>query len=285
MNQPPAEPSDRSVDSRDVQSERQAELLETVGRLAGGIAHDFNNVLAAILGYSELLDNQLRVRGDCDAERQDLKEIQRAAERAKEQMQRLLAFAQRLPSRSALVEPQLIVRGIERLLKRLAPLQVEFVVLLTSVPGYIDVDRTQIERALTLLTVNGFDAMPEGGTLTISAEWREVATEGLPTGVVIGRRDNVAGTCMHYRVSDTGRGMSADELEQAFHPYVTSKNTNDIGSGLGLSAVYGLVAKAGGVIVVESTLSGGTALPGTNVHILIPRAFSETEASVATPQA
>lgn len=246
---------------------RQAELLEIVGRLAGGVAHDLNNLLATILGYGELLENQLRARGDALAERNDLTEILKATERTQDLTQRLLAFAQKLTTRAALIEPQQIVRGIERLLRRLAPPQTEFLVSLTSASGWIEVDRARIEQALTCLVVNGFDAMPEGGTLTISAEWRDLNSEGLPVGVVVGRDEHLAGPCIEFRVSDTGRGMSAEYIRQAFGPYVTTKETDAIGEGLGLAAVYGLVARAHGLVIVNSALH-----VGTTVHILIPRA-------------
>lgn len=248
---------------------RQAELLAIVGRLAGGIAHDFNNLLAAMIGYAEFVEHSLQARGDCGAELKDLKEVQRSAARMQEQTRRLLAFAQRLPTRPTLIEPQEIVRGIERTLRRLAPPQTEFSVALTSIPGFIEVDRPQIEQVLVNLAVNGFDAMPDGGALHISAEWRDVATEGLPSGVVIGGDAFPAGQCLHFRVTDTGRGMRADYVRQAFQPFETTKTTAGVGKGLGLAAVYGLVAKAQGILVVESVLQ-----EGTTAHVLIPRASS-----------
>jgi two-component system, cell cycle sensor histidine kinase and response regulator CckA len=269
MNDSPSGAPEEVLEAVRAARVRQAELLSTVGRLAGGIAHDFNNLLTTIVGYAELLDNQLRLRGDCRAERKDLHEIQVAAERAQNETRRLLGFAQRLHTRTELVEPQQIVRGMERLLRRLAPPQAEFVATVTSVPGWIEVDRAQIERALTNLTVNAFDSISDGGSVTISAEWRDVRTEGLPAGVVIGRDDHLSGPCVEFRVSDNGRGMSAEYVQQAFLPFETTKTGDGIGDGLGLSEVYGLVAKANGLTLVESGLNAGTI-----VHVLIPRASS-----------
>ncbi|MBC8089606.1 MAG: hypothetical protein H7Z40_20270 [Phycisphaerae bacterium] len=256
---------------------RQAELLAIVGRLAGGIAHDFNNLLATMIGYAEFLEGSLQARGDCGAELTDLKEIQMSAARMQEQTRRLLAFAQRLPTRPTLVQPQEIVRGLERSLRRLAPSQTDVAVSLTTVSGYIEVDRPQIEQVLVNLAINSFDAMPGGGTLTIGAEWRDTATHGLPAGVVIASETFVAGPCMHFRVTDTGRGMPADYVRKAFQPYETTKTTPGAGKGLGLAAVYGLVAKARGMLVIESALHAGT-----TAHVLIPEAAAASEADTAT---
>ncbi|MGV3707701.1 MAG: histidine kinase dimerization/phospho-acceptor domain-containing protein, partial [Gemmatimonas sp.] len=100
---------------------RQAETLESIGRLAGGIAHDFNNLLTSILGYSELLDDQLRIRGNARAERSDLNEIRMAAERARELTQRLLAFSRRVPVQARLIDPRQVIAGMERVMRRFVP--------------------------------------------------------------------------------------------------------------------------------------------------------------------
>lgn len=267
MSHPSAEPDIATLEAVTAARERQVDLLGALGRMAGGIAHDFNNLLSAMTGYAEFLEHQLQSRGDCIAELRDLNEIRMAAARMHEQTRRLLAFAQRLPGRHGPVAPHLLVRGIERPLRQLAPAQTTLSVSLTSVPGFIDVDRAQIEQVLINLTVNGFDAMPDGGTLTIGAKWWDPATDGVPAGIVIGNGVPPVGTCMHFHVTDTGRGMSSDYVRQAFLPFETTKTTVGTGEGLGLAAVYGSVTKAHGLLIVESALH-----VGTTVHVLVPRA-------------
>ena len=246
--------------------ERQADMLESIGRLSGGIAHDFNNLLTAILGYAELLDSQLQRRGDLTAERSDLKEIRLAAERARELTQRLLAFSRRLPVSPRLVDVNMLINGMERLLRKLAGPDIQLVLDLSSDTGTAVADPTQLEQLLLSLAVNAADAMPGGGKITISSGRRPIHPGEIPAGIVIGARTLASGEYLEISVADTGCGMPSDFVHRAFEPFVSTKAESGK-SGLGLSTVYGLVTQAGGAVIVDSRMGHGTA-----VHVLLPLA-------------
>ncbi|MEP6779580.1 MAG: response regulator [Gemmatimonadaceae bacterium] len=243
---------------------RQADMLESIGRLAGGIAHDFNNLLTSILGYAELLDGQLQQRGNLDAERSDLKEIRLAAERARELTQRLLAFSRRLPISPRIVDVNMLVTGMERLLKKLVGNAIELSLVLSAQTGTVVADPTQLEQLLLSLAVNATDAMPAGGTLTVRSRRRVIGVDESFDGVVIGKGKLARGEYLEISVSDTGAGMTPEFVHHAFEPFVTTK-LDDPGSGLGLSTVYGLVTQARGAVVVNSVVGRGTV-----VQVLLP---------------
>ncbi|MEO7362982.1 MAG: response regulator [Gemmatimonadaceae bacterium] len=256
---------------------RQSDTLESIGRLAGGIAHDFNNLLTSILGYSELLDDQLRLRGNARAERSDLREIRTAAERARELTQRLLAFSRRLPVAARLVNPHQVITGTERLLRRFVSDNIAITLALSEKPGQVIADPTHLEQVLLSLAVNACDAMPDGGNLVIGCGWLEVDAEGPPQGELIGVSMVPHGSYMELYLSDTGRGMDTEYVHQAFEPFVSTK-ANGPGDGLGLSAVYGLVTRAGGVVIVDSSPGSGT-----TVRVLLPRVQSSEVDDIDEP--
>lgn len=248
---------------------RQAETLESIGRLAGGIAHDFNNLLTSILGYSELLDDQLRIRGNARAERSDLNEIRMAAERARELTQRLLAFSRRVPVQARIIDPKQVIHGMERVLRRFVPDRITIDVKITEKPGQVVADPTQLEQVLLSLIVNACDAMPNGGVLTIGSRWLEIDGDGPPPGEIIGAVRIAEGSYVEICVSDTGRGMDVDFVHRAFEPFVSTKTASQ---GLGLSTVYGMVTRAGGVVIVDSTIGAGT-----TVRVLLPSVQSAVD--------
>ncbi|MEP6764042.1 MAG: ATP-binding protein [Gemmatimonadaceae bacterium] len=250
---------------------RQSDKLESIARLAGGIAHDFNNLLTSILGYAELLDGQLQQRGNVDLERRDLKEIRLAAERARQLTQRLLAFSRRLPVSPRIVDVNMLVTGMERLLRKLMGNEIELVLVLSAETGTVVADPTQLEQLLLNLSVNAADAMPAGGTLTLRSRRRIVGVDEMFDGVVIGQTELARGEYIEISVADTGAGMSPEFVQHAFEPFVTTKISNP-GSGLGLSTVYGLVTQARGAVVVNSAEGRGTV-----VQVLLPLARQSVE--------
>lgn len=254
--------------------ERQVELLETVGRLAGGIAHDFNNLLASIRGYAELLEMQLQKRG-AESELRDLAEITTAAKRANEQTDRLLAFAQRLPTRPRAVDPKDSVAAVERLLKKLAPANVQFSVAHVSTGEKIEVDVSQFERMMMYLAVAAFDTMPNGGECALSTQWRDVSVEGYPAGISI-CDSKLAGRALEIRVSDTRASASEAEIRNSFMPYANAIEGEEIGRGLGLPAVYGITRKLGGAIVVSTDNGSTSSVARTTVHVIIPTSQTST---------
>jgi hypothetical protein len=228
---------------------RQAQKLESIGRLAGGIAHDFNNLLTVIKGYSVLLLGQLRAG---DPLRETLEEIDKAGARAAELTQQLLAF-----SRKQILEPHVldlnrVVRETEPMLSRLVGEDVAVCMQLHPEGAAIFADPHQLEQVLMNLAVNSRDAMPRGGKLRIETsvvEWGPRDVRAHP-GANAGRYAVLA-------VSDDGEGMSEETRHHIFEPFFTTKEVGK-GTGLGLPMVQGIVAQSGGVIEFDSEPGRGT---------------------------
>ena len=250
----------------------QAQKMEAVGRLAGGIAHDFNNLLTAIKGTTQIL--LLDVAED-DPIREDLLEIDRSVDRAAALTRQLLIF-----SRKGVVEPRVLelnelVRRAETLLRRTLREDVAFLTRLDAAHPHVLADAGQIEQVLLNLTVNARDAMPAGGELRITTHEVQV-DHTAPEHAQLN-----PGRYVVLSVVDTGEGMSAEVQERAFEPFFTTK-PQGVGTGLGLSTVYGIVQQGGGLIQLESELG-----KGTTFRLYFPRVAGEPpeEASPAAPVA
>ena len=225
---------------------RQAQKMEAVGQLAGGIAHDFNNILAVIMNYADFVIDDLDVT---DPRRADVEEIVKAGEKAAQLVHQLLAF-----SRKEVVEPRVIdlnavIEGLQGLLERSLGEDIELVVDRSGDLPSVKADPGRIEQILMNLAVNGRDAMPAGGTLTISTGAETIAgaeRNGLP-----------AGEYVRLTVSDTGIGMDEATIERVFEPFFTTKARGE-GTGLGLATVYGIVKQASGGIYVDSADGEGS---------------------------
>jgi signal transduction histidine kinase len=239
----------RNISKRRRQDEAAADArrLEALGRLAGGVAHDFNNLMTAVVGYTGILAESLP---KTDLRQADLAEIEKAATRAGELTQQLLAFARRRVIEPKLVDVGSLVQGFMRLIAPLLGSRVRLNVRAATELPAVRLDPVQFEQVLMNLAVNAKDAMPDGGELTI-----EVA----PTRY----RD---GQGVRLTVRDTGVGMSAEVLAHIWEPFYTTKEIGR-GTGLGLATVHGLVHQAGGEITVESAIGKGTAF-----HVLLPSA-------------
>ncbi len=228
---------------------RQAQKLESIGRLAGGVAHDFNNLLTVITGYSDFLINQIAPGNPM---RPWVDEIRQAAEHAAGLTQQLLAF-----SRKQVIAPEplslnSVVKEAERMLQRLIGEDIELAIRLDPGLEQTLVDRNQIHQVIMNLAVNARDAMPDGGRLVV--ETRNVYPDDKAAGEhpeAASRRQVV------LSVSDTGSGIPDDVLQQIFEPFFTTKEHGK-GTGLGLSTVYGIVEQSGGWIDVSSKVGGGT---------------------------
>ncbi|MGH8189710.1 MAG: ATP-binding protein, partial [Steroidobacteraceae bacterium] len=221
---------------------RQKQKLEALGRLAGGVAHDFNNIISVVMGHAMLAQRRV---GDHDAVAKDLAKIIRAAERAASLTEQLLAFGRSQVARNELLDLNRVVAEMARMVERLIGDHIEFRLDLAADAAGVYADRAQVEQILVNLAVNARDAMPSGGTLTVST-----AREGE-------RRVTLT-------VADTGLGMDEETRARAFEPFFTTKGQS--GTGLGLSTVYGIVASAGGTIDMET--SPGM---GCKVRISLPR--------------
>ena len=229
------------VNSRDVTERnrlaeelRQAQKMEAIGRLAGGIAHDFNNLLTVIGGYSEAA----LFEQDPAEVRHCLEEVRRASDRASKLTTQLLAFARRRVITPSAVDLNAAIAGLVDMLQRLIGTDVRLETALGPHVGAIRVDRGQLEQVVMNLAINARDAMPQGGTLTLST-----AADDAGDAVLT--------------VQDTGRGMDRETVAHMFEPFFTTKGPGQ-GTGLGLATVYGIVTQHGGTIAVDSAPGRGT---------------------------
>jgi two-component system, cell cycle sensor histidine kinase and response regulator CckA len=227
----------------------QAQKMESIGRLAGGIAHDFNNLLSIILGYGEIMLEQMRMD---HPHRQSMQEIHAAALRAKELTRQLLAFSRKQILEFSPVDVDDVVTGFVRLLNRLLGEDIELALELSGEPLCIVGDAAQLEQVLMNLAINARDAMADGGKLTIKTG--KVSLQDVPIGGEPGLR---AGDYARITISDTGCGMDPETLIHVFEPFFTTKE-KEKGTGLGLATSYGIITQHSGDIQVFSEPGQGT---------------------------
>ena len=236
---------------------RQSQKLDAVGRLAGGIAHDFNNLLAIIKSYSDFLLGSLEPD---DARRDDVGEIRAAVDRAAALTRQLLVFSRKQVLTPRPLDLGSVVSELERMLRRLVFEGIELRTDLAADLWLVLADASQIEQLLLNLAVNARDAMPDGGTLVISA-----GNATIGEAATRGRADLRAGDYVVLSVRDSGIGMDAETASHIFEPFFTTKPPGK-GTGLGLSTVYAIVEGAGGA--VDVTTAPGE---GTTISLYFPR--------------
>lgn len=228
---------------------RQAQKLESVGRLAGGIAHDFNNMLTAINGYSDLTLRRLQ---DDDPLRRNIEEIKKAGERSASLTHQLLAFSRQQILQPVVLNLNEVITDTLKMLQRLIGEDVQLVTALNPKSGQVKVDPGQLSQIIMNLSVNARDAMPQGGRLTI-----ETANVDLDEESTRHHADALPGAYVMLSMSDTGTGMNAETQQHLFEPFFTTKGVGK-GTGLGLATVYGIVKQSGGNIWVHSEEGVGT---------------------------
>ncbi len=226
----------------------QAQKMEAIGRLAGGVAHDFNNLLTVIMGHAQLIKLAAK---EMPPFAEDVNSILEASERAANLTGQLLAFSRKQPWNPEIIDLNRLASGLVKMLTRLIGEKVDLQLKVDGDIGTIRADRNQVEQIIMNLVVNARDAMPDGGSLTISTrrarpEDRILVTEEFdPAGFVV------------LSVSDNGNGMDERIRGQIFDPFFTTKPVGE-GTGMGLATVYGLVQQSGGQIGVSSRIGSGS---------------------------
>ncbi|HVZ18791.1 MAG TPA: ATP-binding protein [Terriglobales bacterium] len=233
---------------------RQAQKLEAVGLLASGIAHDFNNLLNIILGYTSLIETEVQSN---ELLSQQAKQVVKAAEKGSSLIRKLLAFGRKQVLKPELLDVNTVLTEYENIVPRLVGEKIGFELHLAPSLWRVEVDRNQLEQVIVNLIVNARDAMPNGGTLSISSANDEAS----------GR------VAVTFR--DTGIGMDKETMARMFDPFFTTKAE---GTGLGLSTVYGIVAQSGGEIIVSSELG-----KGATFVVYLPKA-GQVESVLPPPQ-
>ncbi|MBC8003402.1 MAG: response regulator [Opitutaceae bacterium] len=244
----------------------QAQKMESIGRLAGGVAHDFNNLLTAINSFARLAQDSLPP--DSQA-RSDIEMVLKAADRAANLTRQLLAFARREVINPQVLNPNVLLLDLERMLTRLIRENITLKVKPGDQVGSVNADPSQLEQVLINLVVNAADAMPAGGRLTI-----ETANAELSAAAVGQTSGAGPGQYIALTVTDTGTGITDEVKAHIFEPFFTTKELGK-GTGLGLATVYGIVKQNGGHIEVSSQVG-----EGTSFRVYLPRV-----AAVLPPEA
>lgn len=249
---------------------RQSQKMQALGQLTGGIAHDFNNLLTVIQGSADILS---RDEVADDRRKRFAKAIGQAAENAAELTSQLLAFARRQPLKPELADLSELVSGMTDLLDRTMSERINIKTNLDRSTPPVTVDRSQLQSALLNVASNARDAMPDGGTLTISVSQPSSGDEQCMAAVSI---------------RDTGTGMDPETASRIFEPFFTTKKTGQ-GTGLGLSQVYGFATQSGGDVLVDCRPGEGTTvtilLPCTEGNLLPSPAMRSAEAVPNQPRA
>ncbi len=244
----------------------QAQKMEALGQLTGGVAHDFNNLLMIVNGQAQALLQRLSDRTDVRA----LEAIRAAAARGEALTRQLLTFSRRQPMNPKTVCPARIVAAFRDVLASSVRGKVELRIDIPHQVWPISIDIAEFELALVNLVVNARDAMPQGGTITLSA-----------TNAVLRGDETVerlSGEFVALTVADTGIGITPEVLPKVFEPFFTTKS-QDKGTGLGMSQAYGFARQSGGAIDVASEVGRGT-----TVTVFLPRSSEPPAADAVTPE-
>jgi two-component system, cell cycle sensor histidine kinase and response regulator CckA len=241
---------------------KQKQKMEAIGTLAGGIAHDFNNILGIILGYTELMMNEM---GNDNPFYDDLQQILNSSLRAKELVKQILTFSRKNKEEKKPVQLSSIIKDEIKLLRSTLPANIEIRQDISNDKGVIYADITQMHQIMMNLCTNAAHAMEEmGGVLNISLSSVQITQDTL-----IKYNDISSGPYLALKVTDTGTGIEPNILNRIFEPFFTTKKM-DKGTGMGLAVVHGIVKAHGGDISVESTVG-----KGTTFTVLLPKVVSE----------
>ncbi len=232
--------------------ERQLQVahkMEALGRLAGEVAHDFNNCLTVIMGYSQVVLNEL---GPTHPLAGKILETQKAGAQAAQLIRQLLAFSRKQTMDPKVIDLNMVVDNLRDMLPRLAGERITFVFNQRPSIGHVQADHGQLDQVIMNLVANARDAMPVGGILTIETGERTLDAGHEPPGLNL-----PPGPYVTLSVSDTGCGMDEKTQVEIFEPFFTTKGEGK-GTGLGLSVVHGIVTQSGGGIALDSEIGRGT---------------------------
>jgi PAS domain S-box-containing protein len=244
----------------------QAQKMEAIGRLTGGVAHDFNNLLTVIRAAADFL---LRPKIDDDKRLRYANAIADTAKRATALVGQLLAFARRQPLKPEVFDVGARLRGLQHMLASAIGSSVSVEIDLPQSAQLVEADPSQFETAVLNIAINARDAMPAGGTITITVR----ASSGVPA---VRGHTAASGDFVAIQISDTGTGIDPETLTRIFEPFFTTKPV-DKGTGLGLSQVYGFAKQSRGDIDVRSEVGAGT-----EFTLFLPRATASLETPKAT---
>jgi two-component system, cell cycle sensor histidine kinase and response regulator CckA len=247
---------------------QQAQKMEALGRLAGGVAHDFNNLLTVMLGYCDLVLDDL---GPDDPRQADMTEIKRAGASATGLTRQLLAFSRKEIIDPTLLDLNVVVGDMRAMLSRLIEEDVKVVLGVAPELAFVKADRGQVEQIVMNLALNARDAMPRGGTLTISTSNVDLDEHYARTHL-----DVTPGPYVMLTVTDTGTGMTPQVQARLFEPFFTTKEPGT-GTGFGLATVHGIAARNGGSVHVFSEVGRGTSF-----RVYFPR-VDAVSALISTP--
>lgn len=240
-----AEKNQRELEKQLLQSQK----MEAIGILAGGVAHDFNNLLSIILGYSEMLLEEIPFDHPHHV---SLSEVHDASVRAQGVTRQLLAFGRKQVLEITNLDVNQVILGFEKLMRRVISEDIEFRLFLANEPLFVKADNSQVEQVLMNLVVNAKDSMQNGGILSI-----ETSVVVLDEQSTSAKMNVTPGPYVVIALSDTGVGIDPGDLDRIYEPFFTTKE-KDKGTGLGLATVYGIVTQHGGTIWAYSEKGHGT---------------------------
>ena len=245
---------------------RQAQKMEAVGQLTGGIAHDFNNMLAVVMGSLDLLSRRMTAE-DARARRY-IEAATEGARRAANLTQRLLAFSRQQPLKPEPIDVNRLVTGMSDLLLHSLGGAVQLETVLAGGLWPINADPNQLENVILNLAINGRDAMPDGGKMTVETQNAHLDSRYAAEEIGV-----APGQYVMIALTDSGSGMPQDVIDKAFDPFFTTKEVGK-GTGLGLSQVYGFVKQSGGHVRIYSEVG-----QGSTVKLYLPRLLGHKMAS------